>query len=356
MADIQKFIIQFDSTIRLKRFDENETLREKRDIILRRLGERLDALRKEGKKVPSYTCFNQGSYQLGTGIQPSEGDYDIDVGVRFECASSEYADPVALKVLVADALDGHTSTPIEIRRSCVTVRYKENGEPAYHVDLAIYAYDNPESDNRKLLIAKGKRNSEESQRFWEESDPQGLIDWVNARFTDEDDRAQFFRVIRALKRWKTEHFSTSGNEAPSGIGLTVAAGLWFAPSMQRRLVAKTVTPDDLDAMLAFVKRTIEKFVPISTSVHNNASYRLRVDLPVAPFKDLFEKMTDLQMTTLRDRLIELGDALTQATESADPVSACEKLRTQFGKEFPVPAKEDTAQPRGRAVSSAGVSA
>lgn len=356
MADIQKFLIEFDSNIRLKRFDENEMLREKRDVIIRKLTDRFDAMRKEGKDIPTFTCFNQGSYQLGTGIQPAEGDYDIDVGIRFACASSKYSDPVTLKALVADALDGHTSTPIEVRRSCVTVRYKQGGEPAYHVDLAVYTYDDPDGENRKLLIAKGKRNSDDDQRYWEASDPVGLIDWVSARFTDEDDRAQFFRVIRALKRWKTERFSVTGNAAPSGIALTVAAGTWFIPSVQRRLVAKTVTPDDLDAMLAFVNRVIERFVPAANSADGSTLYRLRVELPVEPFKDLFEKMTEIQMTSLRERLIELRDALVGATETADPVVACEKLRAQFGKEFPVPPKEATAQPRGRAVSSAGVSA
>ena len=356
MADIQKFIIQFDSNIRLKRFDENEMLREKRDVITRRLAERFEAMRKEGKDIPTFTFFNQGSYQLGTGIQPAEGDYDIDVGIRFECASSKYSDPVALKVLVADALSGHTTTPVEIRRSCVTVRYKQGGEAAYHVDLAIYTYDDPDIDKGTLLIAKGKRNSEAEQRHWEASDPLGLIEWVNARWSDEEDRAQFFRIIRALKRWKTERFTVTGNAAPSGIGLTVAAGLWFTPSVQRRLVAKTVTVDDLDATHAFVTRIIDQFVVTSTAADGSTSYRLAVKLPVAPFKDLFEKMTDAQMTSFRDRLVELRDALAAATAAADPVAACERLQAQFGKEFPVPPKEETAQPRGRAVSSAGVSA
>ncbi|RKH97813.1 nucleotidyltransferase [Corallococcus sp. AB030] len=145
MAKIQTQIEQFDSNIRLKRFDENKMLREKRDAILNRLREKFAALRKEGKEIPSFDTFNQGSYQMGTGIQPADGDYDIDVGVRFNCASTKYPNPVTLKITVADALEGHTEIGTDIRRSCVTVYYKLNGEQAYHVDLAVYTYDNPES-------------------------------------------------------------------------------------------------------------------------------------------------------------------------------------------------------------------
>lgn len=356
MADIQKYIEQFDDNIRLKRFDENETLREKRDVIVRKLTDRFDAMRKDGKEIPTFTWFNQGSYQIGTGIKPAEGNYDIDVGLRFDSASSKYPDPVALKVLVADALDGHTSEPTEVRRSCVTVRYKMGGEPTYHVDLAVYTYDDPTSASPNLLLAKGKRNSEDAHRFWEKSDPIGLIDWVKDRFTDDDDRAQFFRVIRAMKRWKTERFESAGNAAPSGIGLTIAAGTWFRPSIQRRAVAKSVTPDDLDAMKAFVTGMLGAFAVVSTDANGTSLYRLVARLPVEPRSDIFARMSDAQMTAFRDRLVSLQAVLADATKTADPVAACEGMRGEFGEEFPVPEKDDTGQGRGRAVTSAGVSA
>lgn len=75
MADIQRQFIQFDDAIRLRHFDENATLREKRDAVLDRLRDGLVSLRKEGSKVPRFEWFLQGSYEMGTGVHPAEGDY-----------------------------------------------------------------------------------------------------------------------------------------------------------------------------------------------------------------------------------------------------------------------------------------
>jgi hypothetical protein len=158
MADIQRQLIQFDEAIRLKRFDENATLREKRDAVLTRLRDQHNALRRQGVKVPVFDWFNQGSYQMGTGVTPADGDFDIDVGLRFDCTRADYSDPVALKNLVFNALDGHTQR-VELRRSCVTVFYQRAGEPVYHVDLAVYARESALFGGDELYIAKGKANS-----------------------------------------------------------------------------------------------------------------------------------------------------------------------------------------------------
>lgn len=68
MADIQRQFQQFDEAIRLKRFNENATLREKREAVLTRLRDGLAAKRRQGHPVPTFEPFNQGSYQMGTGI------------------------------------------------------------------------------------------------------------------------------------------------------------------------------------------------------------------------------------------------------------------------------------------------
>ena len=356
MADIQKQFMQFDDNIRLKRFGENKTLREKRDAILDRLRDKFKAMREEDEEVPSFSTFNQGSYEMGTGIQPADGDYDIDVAVCFNCSKDDYPNPVDLKELVANALKGHTELGTEVRRSCVTVYYKLNGEQAYHVDLAIYAYDDPESEHKRLFLAKGKLHSDEQNRWWEKSDPQGFSDWVDKRFTTREEQEQFLRVIRALKRWKTEKFKTDGNNAPPGIGLTVAAGLWFKPQVVRDTFANKTTFDDLKAMRLFVGELVSHFVPAGTKEDGATLYRLIVPLPVVPHQDVFEKMTVGQMTTCRERLVQLKDCLEQVRQEPDPVEACKALRKHFGEEFPIPEKEDTAKSLGRAVSSSGVSA
>ena len=201
MVNLQSEFMDFHNTIKLD--IENATLREKRDILLKKLKEKIS------EDAASYTSFNQGSYAMGTGIKPDDGDYDIDVGLKFDIDHNDYSDPIEVKKWVKDALDGHTKKVV-IRRSCVTVTYQEDGEDAYHVDFAVYAANNPDG---KLYIAKGKENSKPENRYWEESDPQELIDLINSVFDDADDRMQFKRVIRYSKKWKNQHFDLAGNSA-----------------------------------------------------------------------------------------------------------------------------------------------
>ncbi|ATB35241.1 hypothetical protein CYFUS_000653 [Cystobacter fuscus] len=354
MANIQKYFEQFDEDIRLKRFDENQMLREKRDAIHRRLREKFEAMRRAGADIPSFETFNQGSYQMGTGIQPAEGgEYDIDVGLRFNCDQTKYSNPVALKQVVADALEGHTSIPTRMRRSCVTVYYKQNGEQAYHVDLAVYVYAHANSS--RLVIAKGEHGSGLGDRKWEESSPQELCDWVENRFSNKEEEAQFLRVIRALKRWKTEKFKTDGQNAPSGIGLTVAAGQWFVPSIKRPF-SGPIAFDDRTAMRAFVDRMVREFHLAGHKTDGSSLYRLEVRVPVVPHGDIFERMTSGQMSTFRDRLIQLRDQLDAVEHELDPVDACTRMLKEFGEAFPVPDKSKTGAVRGIATTTSGTSA
>ena len=105
----------------------------------------------------------------------------------------------------------------------ITIEYLKNNEVDYHVDLAIYVkrrYDN------YLDLAKGKEFSDSENRFWEISDPKGLISKINNRFSDSDEMAQMRRCIRYFKRWR-DYKLYSGK--PFSIALTVASFYWFSP-------------------------------------------------------------------------------------------------------------------------------
>src|SRR5262249_42978481 len=143
---------------------------------------------------------------------------------------------------VYDAVAGQTKK-VELRRSCVTVFYQEQGEDLYHVDLAVYSGAASNLD-RKDYLAKGKSTSAPEQRSWEASDPQGLVTAVAGRFTDQD-AEQFRRSIRALKRWKDERFSKDGHGAPKGIALTIAAYHWFEAAKKVTSFGGTAEYDDL---------------------------------------------------------------------------------------------------------------
>ena len=93
MANVQTPFEQFNENIKLRRYHENATLAEKRERILRTLSKGIARLREAGEKIPSYRAFNQGSYDIGVGTQPLDGDYDIDVGIAFDLARGDH-DPV----------------------------------------------------------------------------------------------------------------------------------------------------------------------------------------------------------------------------------------------------------------------
>jgi len=353
MANIQRQMLQFHEAIKLKRFDENEVLREKRDRILDRLDSGLIKIFEiEGLKPPKYETFDQGSYAMGTGTKPVDGHYDIDTGIRFKICYLDYPDPVKVKTWVYLALDGHTKR-VEIRRPCVTVFYQQDGEPIYHVDLAVYS-DKDCNPDGKMYLAKGKLNSAAEHRFWQESDPQALINLIKDHFSDTDDDKQFRRTIRYLKRWKDVKFPSDGNAAPIGIGITVAAYYWFNPVYTRDSFTNKRSDDDLEALRRFVNTMLTNF----QNVYSNGSIvqRLIVKLPVSPHCDLFEKMTDNQMADFQDNLQILLEAIGEAQQKADPVEACEILQNQFGDDFRIPSREDTAQKRPPAVISSSASA
>ncbi len=350
---VQKQFRIFHATIKLNWNDEHALLRDKRDIVLNKLRARLkERFTAENKPVPTFQEANQGSYAMGTGIKPLNGDFDLDVALRFNLSIADQPDPVTVKEWVLEALDDHTNN-VMMRRPCVTVWYTVAGELAYHLDLAVYSDGRSNSDG-KTYLAKGFSGSAAENRIWEESDPLALVGLMCKRFEGED-QAQFRRVICCLKRWKDENFRSDGEAAPRGIGLTSAAYRWFSPNF-------TVTDwmtgareyNDLEATRSLVHNMQMQFVP---TVHEGEyAYRLCCPLPVPPGNDPFNRMSNKQMSAFRGKLQTLKQALDDASRETDPVVACTILSKVFGSDFPIPSKEETAKSVGPAVISSNVSA
>lgn len=337
MPAVQKQFEDFHGAIKLDEDDENAKLREKRDTLIKALRAKL------GDDVPTFDPFNQGSYSMFTGVVPVDGNYDIDVGLVFDCKQDKYPDPVALKKKVRDALDSNFRT-VTIRRPCVTVNYLVNGVPDYHVDLAIYV----KRDDDMLDLAKGKENSTAEFRLWEVSNPKKLTELIRTAFTDADELAQYRRCIRYLKRWRHVQFRNGG--APVSIALTVAAREWFQPNF-----STAGKPLDLLAMLDWTNAILARFETVFTKEDGLYS-RLKVQLPVEPHGDLMARMTKGQMEVFKERLQALRDAL-EAAESEDlPEEACTILKKQFGDDFKVPEKAETAKAVTAPVINTGSSA
>ena len=317
MAKLHKHFVEFHEATKLGDLDENAGLREKRNLLIQNLR---DNLPDEAPKI--LRTFNQGSYAMGTGIRPRDGDYDIDVAVVFDCGL-ESQSPISIKKTVRDALS-HPNRTVDIRRSCVTVSYLKGEDIQYHVDLAVYVEDS----SGNLYLAKGKEQSSPDLCFWEESDPQGLCNAIVNRH-EGDDRAQYRRVIRYLKCWRDHCISHGG--LPS-IALTVAAYHWFRPY-------KDWINEKANDPKALVELIDKMLVSWELSLRN-FGFRLKVKLPVMPWANLLEKMTDKQMEDLESSLRDLRGALKDALNDPDEVAACHSLSKFFGNDFPTPEHDE----------------
>jgi len=308
----QAYFDRFHERIRLGEDNEKAELRKKRQILLDDLQANLPP------GTPSFEWFNQGSYAMHTGTVPLNSDYDIDIGLIFDCTRAAYKDPVALKVAVRDALKRSRRT-VRVRNSCVTAHYLREGQSAYHVDFAVYV----KRADGLLDIAKGKEHSEPTRRLWEKSNPQNLTRRLANRF-NKDELRQYRRCIRYLKRWRDLHF-TSG--APVSIALTAAAYHWFEPRHQ--LVNSQ--PLDLLALHSWTKSILNQFKHIQTA--EGRYMRLQVELPVEPKLDLLAKMTKAQMLGLQSRLTSLCESLDKAKRASTLDECIRLLSEQFGADF-----------------------
>ena len=328
MADCRSQFNDFHDIIKLK--EENDVLKAKREIIIKRIKEKLSE-----QTDYSFEIFNQGSYAMRTGIKPLDSDYDIDVGLYFDMSKDDI-DPIEAKKWIYDALLGHTSD-VKIKNPCVTVTYAAG----YHVDLTVYAATN--SDN-KVYLAKGKPTSNAEDKFWDESNPKDLITVIKEYLPDAEDRKQFRRIVRYLKRWKDVNF-TSVNGKPSGIALTSCAYHWLDVHKETDSFTGNPKYKDLDALIQIVSTMISNFYNDFVEIDGEYRFmpRLKVELPVAPRPELFEKMTYKQMTTFKEKLESFLTALNNAKEETDPTDAAKILKKQLGDDFPVPAKADTGK-------------
>ncbi|WP_339284017.1 nucleotidyltransferase [Oceanobacillus sp. FSL K6-3682] len=320
---------KFHDNIRL--LEENEVLKEKRDIIINTIKNNLP---KETSK--SFTIFTQGSYAMHTGIKPLDNDYDIDVGLYFDI-SKEDIKPVQAKQWILNAVEGHTKD-VKMKNPCITVAYAAG----YHVDITVYAAENADG---KVYLAKGKPTSNGEDKCWEESNPKDLIKEIRDHLSDSEDRKQFRRIIRYLKRWKDEKL-IKGNGRPTGIALTSCAYNWFAVEKDVDPFSGDRTYKDLDALIALIRQMINGFsseVERDENGELNTFYRLKVELPVEPYSDLFEKMSNKQMNTFKQKLERLLESLEEARSKEDPTDAAEILQKQFGKDFPVSPRPTTGK-------------
>jgi len=251
--------------------------------------------------------------------------------MRFNISSSDY-EPMELKNIIQDILKNHTDYGAAIKKPCVTVTYKKDGESAYHVDLVVYAYDDKTDHDSQIYLARGK-DSKPEEICWEKSDPKGLIDYINDAI-DTDKRDQYRRVIRYIKRWKNLKFDSNGHAEPASIGITLIAADHFE--------AYTTGDeyDDLNSVLSLAKRIKDLFYFVGVNDKGRSLYRIKYPMPSTlsfdSDTDAFKKMSDSQMTDFKDKTEKLVRDLEEVKAEADEVEQCKKLQKIFGDDFHVP--------------------
>jgi Second Messenger Oligonucleotide or Dinucleotide Synthetase domain len=334
MANIQKQFDEFHSDIKLS--DENSVLIEKRDKLKTDLE---NGLKGSNLSVVEYVL--QGSYAIYTGIKPKDGDFDIDVGVVMGCTRSDYA-PVKLKEKVKEAIENNFRKP-EIKRPCVTVQYKKDGENHYHVDMPVYV-----KEGENYFLAVGKVNSSDENKYWESADPKYLVNWINDVSTQSRERDQFRRLVKYIKHWKNNKLN-DGNCPPS-IGFTILARSLYIPVFGQY----DDKPNDLSALRKLINNLISRFSLSKYDENGQPVYRLKAELPCTPWKDTFEKVTDNKMARIKENLKTFLSDLDEAIDEERLEEACKIIRRHL-KDFPQPPKEATAKVAVASITNTGSS-
>lgn len=321
MALLQTQFEKFNGNIKLAKYEENQTLREKRDLLLTELRQSL-----KDEKIPNtdrplrFDHIDLGSYAMNTGVIPSSGHYDIDVGIIFDITNDEY-DSNKLKKLIFDKLNKQYNRTVEFNKPCITVNYASG----YHVDLAIYS-----KNSGTCHIAWGKEHSTTNRQWWI-ADPKGLKQWVADVSSDAEHRKQFRRIVRYLKKWKAQSFSSNGNNAPPSIGLTIQARKAFVYNADH----------DFDSLISVVESIKNSF--ITKLDLDSSSYKKSIDvqLPVQPYKNIYYKMNLNQQDIFYQKIDDMLAALIQARNEESEHEASKILRKVFGSDFPL--VEDSKQ-------------
>ncbi len=347
---LQKYFKDFDKKIKMDYVEKSE-LATKRDILLKKL--------RDSGELPSFVELNQGSYSMYTGVEPLDKEYDIDVGLRFKVDKADYEEPTELKNKIYDILKNHTEYGAKIKNPCVTVTYKKDGEIAYHVDLVVYTYEDKDDSESQLYLARGK-DSKPEEICWEKSDPKGLVDYINAKYENNtEDRNQYRRIIRYMKRWKNLKFSNVGNAEPPSIGITLIAADKFEVSKHYDYLEEKYYYNDLEALIGFTKEIQNLFTYVGQSEMGRLLYRIQYylpnDLDFELDTDIFRKMTDKYMTDFKDKIDKLVEDLEDVKEEADEVEQCKLLNKIFGEDFKVPEKKDASKKRMNCIPSSSAS-
>ncbi|MBI4455142.1 MAG: hypothetical protein HY644_04505 [Acidobacteria bacterium] len=256
-----------------------------------------------------------------TGVCPiAKLEYDIDIGLRFPFAENAHS-AGEVRRWVLEAVDGHTDS-VEEMGPCIRVTYTDG----YHVDLVSYT-SWADSGNQELCRLAHRTKG------WCPADPPALLEYIrNARKSfegTEDSRTktdQLRRVVRYLKRWYDVAIPIESDAKPTGLAFLLLAIAHLSPTKFWDGVS-----DDRAALFSLA------------NCATNVGARISIRKPTPEYEDVFGKLSEREMSDLKDQFRTMAKALNEANRETDPVVACKLLQAVFGDDFPVPDPEDTGK-------------
>ena len=343
---IQTHFDKFHEKIKLGREDDAYKKARNRD----------DSVKAEVKRAfseagyPVVADFIQGSLKTHTGIVPILGDYDIDRALVIDQENAP-ENPVAPKEKALEVLENWGFKNAKIKKPCVTADYASDN---VHIDFIVY-----KRSGGQHYLAVGKKNSDEQNREWSVADPLGLIAWIDddSRYGGDDATAilaQFRRLVRYLKRWRDVQFSDTVAAKVYSIGLTVMVKKEFQPSFSTEGARRD---------LAALRETVGAILDAGYFTEEETGrYRVRVQLPAQPWRDIFDGSSLETGTQLYNKLKRLKEKLAEAEGLNDEREQCQVLNKLFGDDFEVPdppkggSKTEKAKYSGAGIVTASVGA
>jgi hypothetical protein len=270
-----------------------------------------------------------------------DGDFDIDRAIVIN-ADQAPDNPIDPKKVVLGVLENRGFTNAIIKKPCITADYQAEN---LHIDFPIY-----KKSANNFFLAVGKKESDANNREWSPSNPKGLKDWIkdkSAYVGSADEKLQQFnRIVRYLKRWRDHKFSPTVGGKVYSIGLTVMAKQCYQQSFD-----SNGKPCDATALRNTVKVILNNghFV-----LQANSQYKVRVLLPVTPYRDIFDGSSFETGTQLRNKLSKLVENMDAALEEDSEVTQCEIFNKLFGSDFEIPETPKAGTVSNKAIfSSAG---
>ncbi|MBW1706282.1 MAG: hypothetical protein JRJ86_14115 [Deltaproteobacteria bacterium] len=297
MADLTDEFKTFHDRVTLTS-GKKESLRKARNAIRSRIRNYFH----ENLKLKLPKFLGQGSYAMGTTVNPIDGEFDIDDGIYLqhldENDNSKWPSPGTVHSWLINATDGHTKDKPIDKRTCVRMRYAGQ----YHVDLPAYAKLNGDY----LLAEKGNKG-------WHRSDPLAINMWFMENVKAHG--VQLSRVVRYLKAWADFQSGRRGI-MPSGLLLTVLAG------QNLRIDERE------DVSLSDTAYAISNMVYPVFCVYN----------PVDSEEELTARLTDEQKIRFQEAISDLASEAALAIRTDDREEASKLWRKQLGDRFPASEK------------------